>query len=488
MVRLRSPQACVNLRPIPKRTGPIPKEFGMTQKQSQKKIKKLHLSASYLLLLLLLMACSGGGDTAELTTPTPIPTPVVPERPTYVVQRGTIVNTLEFTGRISPVLEQDLFFRSEGFVDQIFVQRGDRVQAGDVLAQLEIGNLENQLAQAQVALETAEIRLARADQDRQDALVEAQLNLERIELQVQRGQTAGSSATLVSAQIELDNAHQRLANAEYELQKSRDREWEPENLRQQYERGVAQAEDALAVAQARYNDALSGSRGGSLDRQILEKDLELAELRVEQLERGVDPLLALDVDRAQLDVDRITRQIADAQLVAPFDGEVLSIGVRAGSRAEAFRTVIVLAEPEALEITAELGSEALSQMSVDQAAAVSLRNRPGETYQGTVRQLPLSLTGVAAGVQESDTRTRIAIEGEIDLALGELATVVITLEEKEDVLWLPPAAIRSFQARNFVVIQDGESQRRVDIRLGIQTASRTEILEGVEEGQIVIGE
>jgi multidrug efflux pump subunit AcrA (membrane-fusion protein) len=472
----------------------------MTRELSQKKIKNLRygsaalttslrLSASYLLLLfLLLAACSGGGDTAELTTPTPIPTPVVPERPTYVVQRGTIVNTLEFTGRISPVLEQDLFFRSEGFVDQIFVQRGDRVQAGDVLAQLEIGNLENQLAQAQVALETAEIRLTRADQERQDALVEAQLNLERIQLQVQRGQTAGSSATLVSAQIELDNAHQRLANAEYELQKSRDREWEPENLRQQYERGVAQAEDALAVAQARYNDALSGSRGGSLDRQILEKDLELAELRVEQLERGVDPLLALDVDRAQLDVDRITRQIADAQLVAPFDGEVLSIGVRAGSRAEAFRTVIVLAEPEALEITAELGSEALSEMSVGQAAAVSLRNRPGETYQGTVRQLPLSLTGVAAGVQESDTRTRITIEGEIDLALGELATVVITLEEKEDVLWLPPAAIRSFQARNFVVIQDGESQRRVDIRLGIQTAGRTEILEGVEEGQIVIGE
>ena len=53
--------------------------------------------------------------------------------------------------------------------------------------------------------------------------------------------------------------------------------------------------------------------------------------------------------------------------------------------------------------------------------------------------------------------------------LGELATVIISLEQKENVLWLPPEAVRSFQGRDFVVIQDGDVQRRVVVRLGLET-------------------
>lgn len=442
---------------------------------------------SFLLLLTALTACSGGGETADLgPTPTPLPTPVVPERPTYTVQQGTVVSSLEFTGRVSPVVEQALFFKTDGFVDQVFVQRGDRVQAGDVLAQLEITNLQNQLAQMQVALETAEIRLAQAEQQRQDALLEAQINRDKIQLQLNQEQAGGSSAALVSAQFELENAQARVAAAEYELQKSLDRPWEPENLRQQYERSLESAQQALAIAQARLNDVRASAAGGALSRQILEQELALAELRIEQLERGVDPLLELDVERARLDVQRIETQIADAQLIAPFDGELLSLNVRAGSRAEAFQTAVLLAQPEALEITAELGSDQLNQMSVGQEATITLRNRPEEPFSGEVRQIPLAF-GAAAG--DADTRTRIQFDNPPPtLALGELATVLIVLEEKEDVLWLPPAAIRTFQGRTFVVIEEADGQRRADVRLGIQSPARVEVLEGVENGQVIIGE
>lgn len=454
-----------------------------------KNLRHLRLSAFYLFLFLLLLAC-GQGETAELApTPTPLPTPIVPEKPTYVVEQGTVVNSLEFTGRVSPVQEQELFFKSDGFVDQVFVQRGDQVEVGDVLAQLEITDLENQLAQANVALETAEIKLAQAEQDRQDALAEATINRDKIALQLQGGQVNTSSATLVSAQIDLENAQQRLADAEYELQKSLDREWEPESLRRQYEQGVESAQEALVVAQARYNDALAGGSSSVVDRQILEQDLALADMRLEQLERGIDPLLELDVERARLDVQKIENQIADAQLIAPFTGEVLSLGVRAGSRAEAFQTAVVLAQPQNLEITAELGSEQLSEMSVDQPATITLRNRPEEPFSGTVRQLPYAFSGGASSGDNDDTRVRIQFDNPpANLTLGELATVAIVLEEKENVLWLPPAAIRTFQGRTFVVIEEANGQRRADVRLGIESEARVEILEGVEVGEVIVGE
>ena len=448
----------------------------------------------YLCPILLLIAC-GQGETADLgPTPTPLPTPIVPEKPTYLVAQGTVVNSLEFTGRVSPVQEQTLFFKSSGFVDQVFVQRGDQVQAGDVLAQLEITDLENQLAQTNLALETAEIRLDQAEQQRQDALAEATINRAKIALQLQGGQANANSANLVSAQIELENARQRLANAEYELQKSLARDWEPEDLRRHYEQMVISAKESLAIAQARYNDALAGGSSSAVNRQILEQELALADLRLEQLARGIDPLLALDVERARLDVQKIENQIADAQLIAPFAGEVLSLNVRAGSRAEAFQTAVVLAQPQNLEITAELGSEQLNEMSVDQPATITLRNRPEEPFSGIVRQLPYAFSGGASSGDSgasstADTRVRIQFDNPpANLTLGELATVVIVLEEKEDVLWLPPAAIRTFQGRTFVVIEEATGQRRADVRLGIASDARVEILEGVEVGDVIVGE
>jgi HlyD family secretion protein len=115
--------------------------------------------------LVLPTGCSGGSSRQE-PTPTHAPTPIVPARPTYEVQRGEVVNTLEFRGRVAPVIEEELFFRSSGYVGTIYVERDEMVQAGDLLAELETTDLKNQLAQARADLEaiqrSAEQRLGEA--------------------------------------------------------------------------------------------------------------------------------------------------------------------------------------------------------------------------------------------------------------------------------------------------------------------------------------
>ena len=57
----------------------------------------------------------------------------------------------------------------------------------------------------------------------------------------------------------------------------------------------------------------------------------------------------------------------------------------------------------------------------------------------------------------------------------------------EDVLWLPPAAIREFNGRLFVVAQEGDSQKRVDIKIGLQNENQVEVISGLSEGQTVVG-
>lgn len=635
--------------------------------------------------LLIVVGCrDSGGDSGQLATPTPLPTPVIAEKPEYVVEQGNIVNTLEFTGRVSPETEQELFFRGDGFVSDVFVARGDEVAVGDIVAQLDINDLEAQLASAQLQLETAQANLDKAIQenedgireaeislsnsrlalrtaeanlsnaavDNQDGLIDAQfqlqlsqlnlqsaeinlsnastdntdqleearlqlwnsqlalqsaeinqtnawqqnqdsitesgLQLNNAQLSLQQAQAQPQSSSVVQAEIELNNARERVTDAEREWQEVNERDWATEDEINFYADDLANARDQLRIAEANYNEAVAAdnnrwrdieraqndvalselsvtqaNRGvdpgialdvqqaqldvtlrqhtveqlergidptlalevqkARLDLQIQQQnvsklqrgidpilaldvekarlDVELQEFTLEKLRRGVDPLLALDVEKAELDVADIERQIAEARLTAPFAGTVLSLDIAAGDSAQAFDAVVTLAEPGLLEISAELTAEELVDMSVGQVAIIQLRNRPEEELTGFVRQLPAGYSGSTVS-SDDDSSVRIAFNfdlttagdsGELqlpfELEIGELATIIIILQEKNDVLYLPPEAIRSFQGRDFVVVRDADgTQRRVDVRVGITSEDRVEIESGLEAGWVIVGE
>jgi len=560
----------------------------------------------------------------EAPTPTPIPTPIVPEKPTYVVQRGKITKQLEFTGRISPVEEMELYFKTSGYVKRVLVKQGDQVKAGDLLAELEIDDLlkqmaqaevtlnsaklrldeaekslERQIAQAQLDLAAAETQLAQAQNDNADAIAQAkldlataqdatadavtqaewalqiaQINLEEAEKANER-QLAEAQRTLEVAQIRLAQLQEEPDPAEIELlrlswERAKNNLWNaqlerdavkgnpgtPGHLQKQADIAVSNAEIAVREAELRYQQALQPAVTKD-DIRLQQIEVEQAEAALEQLQEGVDPLLTLQVQRAQQELDslkqdadpslsievqraqqkldrleegvdplltlqvqraqqeldwlkegvdpvlvnevnqaqlaleRLQAQVADAQISAPVDGEVLSLSVYAGRSAEAFKPVIVVADPSAIEVSTDLTSSQLQEMVEGQEAEVTLRAYPGQTWHGTVRRLPYPY-GSGGGTEAlagKDKSTRISLGGDLSgFQLGDLASVTIVLEEKDDVLWLPPAAIRIFQGREFVIVQDADRQRRVDVTIGIKSDDRVEILEGLEEGQIVVGQ
>jgi len=497
---------------------------------------------SLLALVALLTACQGlfGRPVEEESaTPTPIPTPIVPEKPTYAVQRGNITRQLEFSGRVSPVEETALYFKTGGYVRQVLVKRGDPVQAGDLLAELEIDDLLKQMAQAEVALNSAQLRLSEAEKalERQvaqagldltvaqarlaqaqttntDAITQAEIALAVAQEQLARlrAQKANYDADILTARISLTQAQNALAQAEDEYQKALDRTWEPQETRDAYAHALQQAQWNQQIAQARTDQALAAQQVYSHDLTIQELAVTQAQAQLTQLQRGADPLLAIEVQRAQQQLDwlqegvdpllvnevnqaqlaleRLQAQVAEAQIIAPVAGEVLSLAVYAGRPAEAFKPAIVVADPSALEVNAELLSSQMQELIQGQQAVVVLSDYPGQTWRGTVRQLPYpyGAGGSGEGLSGADKSVHISLEGDLSgLELGDLARVIILLEEKEDVLWLPPAAIRTFQGRRFVIVQEPDRQRRMDVQIGIESADRVEILEGLQEGQVVVG-
>lgn len=344
-----------------------------------------------LAFMLVLAAGCAPAEAEQAPTPTPLPTAVIPLKPLYTVQTGEIEAKMQFSGRVVPVREEGVFFRTSGRVRNVYVANGDTVKAGDVLADLEL-------------------------------LDELERHLELLELNVRR------------AEINLEIAH-----LDFELFKANTPAWASN-----YQLELARQEAYLELQEIAYQEARLGK-----------DDLEIA--------------------------------IGDARLTAPMDGVVNSFTLAPGREVEAFTPLAVIADMSQLEVRAALSSTDAGKLSVGMPVSLALPNRPGRELAGTIRRLPYLVTGGALPIEDQDTGTRISIDNQAGyFSPGDLVRCIVILERKENVLWLPPQAIRTFEGRRFVVVKDGEVQRRVDVRLGIEGIGRVEIVEGLSEGQIVV--
>ena len=137
--------------------------------------------------LMLLCGCASQatfGDAITEGEPTPIPTPIVPSKPVYQVERGKIVYERRFFGRITPVVTLEIAFEIDGRVQETFVERGVDVTEGDVLARLNTATLENQLLAAEEELAIAQSIFQSADSQVHFDSQRALLHLEMAQLRL----------------------------------------------------------------------------------------------------------------------------------------------------------------------------------------------------------------------------------------------------------------------------------------------------------------
>lgn len=349
----------------------------------------------FLVLFLVSTACSSGASSQqEQATPTPIPTSIVPLKPTYTVEKGEIVDQLQFTGRITPVEEHPLYFETSGRVRTIYFTEGQSVNKGDIIADLE------------------------GIDDLQRRLEENQLNMRRAEL------------------------HYDIAKKNFEIFVATTPKW------------TSAYSQTLAIEQ---------------------NQLELAQISYREAE-----LSALDL----ADV------VATSQLVAPIDGVLLSLIITEGRGVDAYKDVAVVADVSNLEVSAELTSTDMSRLEEGLIVSAELFGTPGISVTGSIRRLPYPYGGGGnTDIQDQDPSVRVQLDrsiAELDWNQGDMIKVTVVLEQKADVLWLPPQAIRTFEGRKFVVVQEGSLQQRVDVKTGIIATDRVEITDGLKEGQIIV--
>ncbi len=278
--------------------------------------------------LFTLTACASQatfGDAITQGEPTAIPTPVVPSKPVYQVERGKIVYERRFFGRISPLITEEIAFAIDGRVLEVFVEAGADVTQGDVLARLNTAGWENQLLDAEEELAIATSILESADS-------KARYDSQRAAL------------ALEMAQLKLDHA-------------------------------IAQASE-------------SPTSDDELEINLLTLERDLAQVAVDELTSGVDPQLRFDVARAQKRVDEIKATIAKADLVAPMSGRLVNFAPDPGEPILSYEPVGLVADLSVLEVTDEMNPEDLTELSEGMPLLIKRAALPGNVYSGLIASLP----------------------------------------------------------------------------------------------------
>ncbi len=503
------------------------------------------LVMALLIVSLLIAACSTAVPeapaVAEIPTLTPVPPTPTPVKLTYTVQRGDVTDALVLTGRVAATRSQDLFFREEGHLTRVHVQSGDRVDRGQLVAEIDPGTLPNKISEAQSRLATLQESIALNAQRSQLDVRSAELSLEEaraqlVELQRPPDEFEISSARLAieQARIGLEDTRRSTSLAKTQAQRAMEQaanavrdaqanyasiyhnptgktEQEHMEALERAQRAIENAQLNLENARATY-EAARENEITSIQRA--ERQLEASEMALEKLMTPPDPAeiaaaqravnqaqLRLDqarlrlsnpdqqlsVQQTQREIAQLQEQLEERRLYAPFAGQVTEVIVQPGDRIAAFAPIVNIMDPSNLEVVVdEVLDEYLTRITVGQEVTLSFPRYPQQSLRGTVKRLPTSplLTNPSA---RGEPYLRIAFDhGDLELALSEPAEVLITFSHKADVLWLPPEAVRSFDRRSFVVRQEGDQQRRVDIKVGIVTPDRIEILEGLEEGDVVV--
>jgi macrolide-specific efflux system membrane fusion protein len=191
----------------------------------------------------------------------------------------------------------------------------------------------------------------------------------------------------------------------------------------------------------------------------------------------------LDLQSAELDVDRYGSLVADARLTAPFNGQIMSTDVKPGDQVAGYQNLITIADPASLWVEADVDDSQLLRLAVGMKAQLNFSDVSGMA-SGVVVELP----DPAAKAKAPNAPKRIKVRPDsldAKAAMGMVGKVDVIMQEKKDVLLLESAGVRRFSNRTYVTMK--EPRREKDVTTGIESDNLVEIVSGLKEGDVVIG-
>lgn len=175
-------------------------------------------------------------------------------------------------------------------------------------------------------------------------------------------------------------------------------------------------------------------------------------------------------------------RLADAKLLAPFDGLVIERERDAGAIVVPGSPILQLISLDELWVSAWVDETEMEQLKDHQPAKIVFRSQPTVAFDGVVARLG----------KQSDRETR---EFTVDVralqlpktwAIGQRAEVFIETARIDDGVWIPTSFLTKQNAEQGVFIDDGSIAKWQPLNLGLAGRDNVEVLDGLSIGETII--
>lgn len=311
---------------------------------------------------------------------------------------------LHLSGRIEGY-ETDLAAKSGGRIESVAVREGDRVQQGQVIAQLDDDELQAEYAAAQASVAAAQQQVRQAQS--QIAVVQSQIEEAQLVLQQSEGDTVGrvsqAEATVATAQAQLAEAQAQVQQAQSELELARldrdrlqsllndgaiaQQQFDQAQTRYETAQGTLTARQAAVVAAERQVRAAEGGLTQAETTQ-LNPDIRIAQIaRLQtQLDQANAQLAAAQAEekRAIANQAEVAARLANLEIVSPIDGVVVTRMVEPGEVIATGTTVMTVVNLDDVYLRGYIPEGEVGKVRVGQDAQVFLDSAPDQPLAATV--------------------------------------------------------------------------------------------------------
>jgi HlyD family secretion protein len=360
------------------------------------------------------------------------------EYTTGTIKKGDLIQTTQASGTVNVAANVVIGSPEEGYAKKLYVEAGDSVKKGQILAAIEVPDLEDELESDEANLEVLEY-----------------------ELKSSQEQTVYSLKKLRKSLSDLD---EDIIEAE---------------------KDVAKAEALVKINGARQSDLETAQTAlRSLLREKKDTELEIEEL--EGLAKITQESKEASIIKAKLEIEHLKKQIANANITSPMDGDVIevedSLGV-AGSLITEGQELFTVADRGSVLVDLAVSENYASVLQIGQRVALTIGTR---SISGSIVSIGKVAEASSDGIGSTVTvRVNPASEGN-QLLPGSSAVGEIEVGTLPGVLYLPRGPYLTTGSQKYLYVVDDTGAKKTSVSFGTVQGENVVVLKGVSEGTKVI--
>ena len=346
--------------------------------------------------------------------------------------KGEFNDYIRISGRVQPMTTIQLSPQEGGIVEQILIEEGSRVKAGDPILLLNNDNLDLQILNSEAELA-----------EKENILRNTQIQMEQQKLDVRQNV------------LEYGTQVDRLKRA-YEQQKAL------------YEDKLIAKEDYLK-AEEDYRLALQKY---DLIRERSKQDSLYRGTQIDRMEESLENM--------QLNMQMIRKRKSNLIVRAPIDGELGLLDVVLGQSIASGTKIGQINSVGTYKVEAQIDEHYIDRV-VDGLEATF--ERQGETYSTLIRK-------VYPEVRDGKFKADFKFDGEQpdNIRSGQTYYLNLQLGQPEEAVIIPRGTFYQKTGGKWIYVVNKEGNKAVkrEIRIGRQNPQYYEVLEGLEPGERVI--